>query len=591
MPYDGNGNYIRTHNWVADAANAIDISAPEMDQEDNGFAAALSNAVTRDGQGKMTVDFLPNANNVLNLGSGALQWASLNGTPISQIIPTQQGIGGLLNPRTAAEVTASVTPINFAYPQGDIRRYGAVGNNSTDCTTAIRNAIKVAQAAQGGGGSGVVYIPPGRFVVSGTLSVTLGFVTIYGEDQGVSVIQCNTSGIGDVLLINNPGNEIFGVNIRRVFVACQAGLASPPNGIHLKDASECIVEDCAAANCNDGVRLNGSNLNFVWSFASAGCVNGVRLTVQGTSKLFNNTINWMQYLDLFNSSNAGILYGGTTANLSVRDSYIEETPHSTLIQPDSGVTQLAIDGIHYDNVTSWNAAGDSFTGTDYLAILPPSGSGSYVHVTNFTIANAVSNQSNSSTFHINLLQNGNTNLTTQYLQIAIIGGEFYGASTAVVHSDATTCTGDIRGNVLALTGYQTGAAIPLRNGAGTVGWGTEESGSFTPTDTSGASLTYTNVLGTYVRKGTVVTATLRVTFPTTANGSAVSIGGLPFAAISTASSVFGGSINFQSASLNMMPLVGANASNVQLFTTAGAGVTNSQMSTFDLRMTVTYQSQ
>lgn len=112
MPYDGNGNYVRVHNWTADAANSLDINATEMDAEDNGFAAALSNAVTRDGQGKMGVDFLPNADNTLNLGNGSMRWATVNGLPISSIV------SGIFYARTPAEITAGVTPAVFTFAPG-----------------------------------------------------------------------------------------------------------------------------------------------------------------------------------------------------------------------------------------------------------------------------------------------------------------------------------------------------------------------------------------------------------------------------------------------------------------------------------------
>jgi len=49
---------------------------------------------------------------------------------------------------TAAEVAASVTPIDLNYPEGDVRRYGAAVDGTTDDTTAINNAILV--AVQGG---------------------------------------------------------------------------------------------------------------------------------------------------------------------------------------------------------------------------------------------------------------------------------------------------------------------------------------------------------------------------------------------------------------------------------------------------------
>jgi hypothetical protein len=51
--------------------------------------------------------------------------------------------------RTAAEVTAGVTPTNFVYPTGDVRRYGATGDGTTDDTAALQNCAAVARAAVG----------------------------------------------------------------------------------------------------------------------------------------------------------------------------------------------------------------------------------------------------------------------------------------------------------------------------------------------------------------------------------------------------------------------------------------------------------
>jgi len=50
---------------------------------------------------------------------------------------------GLALNQTAAEVTAGVTPTNYSYPPGDVRRYGAVGDGVTDDSTAFANAALV----------------------------------------------------------------------------------------------------------------------------------------------------------------------------------------------------------------------------------------------------------------------------------------------------------------------------------------------------------------------------------------------------------------------------------------------------------------
>ena len=45
--------------------------------------------------------------------------------------------------QTAAEQAAGVTPVDYSYEPGDVRRYGAVGDGVTDCTTSIQSAINV----------------------------------------------------------------------------------------------------------------------------------------------------------------------------------------------------------------------------------------------------------------------------------------------------------------------------------------------------------------------------------------------------------------------------------------------------------------
>lgn len=93
MAYDGNGNFVRLYSWQSDKANGIDITASRVDGEDSGFAAGLTLCVTRDGQGKMAANFLPNGNALYDLGSASYLWTNLY-TKYLQATSTQvQGWG------------------------------------------------------------------------------------------------------------------------------------------------------------------------------------------------------------------------------------------------------------------------------------------------------------------------------------------------------------------------------------------------------------------------------------------------------------------------------------------------------------------
>lgn len=70
---------------------------------------------------------------------------------------TQADIGFSLYPRTDAERTADITPSNYAYPSGDVRRYGAALDGTTDDSAAFNRASAVFALDDGPD----LYIPPG----------------------------------------------------------------------------------------------------------------------------------------------------------------------------------------------------------------------------------------------------------------------------------------------------------------------------------------------------------------------------------------------------------------------------------------------
>lgn len=110
------------------------------------------------------------------------------GYPVDNIqgmLATQAQIGSILYPQTVSELAANVTPTNYIYPPGDVRRYGALP--SSDITAALVSAA--AQAQQTGGAA--LYVP-GALGTSSTVTAGISFtspVTIYGDGYFLSAIS------------------------------------------------------------------------------------------------------------------------------------------------------------------------------------------------------------------------------------------------------------------------------------------------------------------------------------------------------------------------------------------------------------------
>lgn len=128
-----------------------------------------------------------------------------------------------------------------------------------------------------------------------------------------------------------------------------------------------------------------------------------------------------------------------------------------------------------------------------------------------------------------------------------------------------------------------GTAITAVTGTGSVPL--YSSGTWTPSDGSGAGLSFTTTDANYVLVGKLCTISASITYPTTANGSSAQINGLPFAGQNVASRCCNGRILGVA---NCNALVSSNATNFQIFTDAVVAVTNATLSTLTLRFTFTY---
>jgi len=72
------GVYSRFHDWEADRVAGLDITDTRMDAEDDGFAAALSMCILKDGTQTITADLPMASHRITNLADGTLDHHAIN---------------------------------------------------------------------------------------------------------------------------------------------------------------------------------------------------------------------------------------------------------------------------------------------------------------------------------------------------------------------------------------------------------------------------------------------------------------------------------------------------------------------------------
>lgn len=166
--------------------------------------------------------------------------------------------------RTDAEIDAGVTPVDFSYPPGDVRRYGAVGDGVTSDTDALQDALN---------SNYVVYIPKGRYK---TGQLTSGIAKrIYGDtgltsvlvaDSGISYILRVTSDlcVVDLLGFEGAGSRTEdGIQIAGSVVTVSGCYFNAFNSCisQNNEVSEYIIDRCSFALSNYGFYNLGKGIN------------------------------------------------------------------------------------------------------------------------------------------------------------------------------------------------------------------------------------------------------------------------------------------------------------------------------------------
>jgi hypothetical protein len=161
----------------------------------------------------------------------------------------------------------------------------------------------------------------------------------------------------------------------------------------------------------------------------------------------------------------------------------------------------------------------------------------------------------------------------------------YSASGAT----GTTTTNLVFSTSPTLTTPTLGAALAtsIKFGSGAV-LSSYEEGTWTPTDLSGAGLSFTTALGRYTKVGNQVTAWAWIQYPVTASAADNTIGGLPFT-IANQTAIRGGfALGFSQTASVGGGILSPNTAYFVLVTSAGVNVTNATLSTLIVSFAVIY---
>jgi len=147
-----------------------------------------------------------------NATTGAPEYAAqLSGSTLSSSL-----IGTTLDSlkRTAAEISAGVTPVNYAYPPGDVRRYGAIGDGISDDTAAIQAALNCQRE---------IYLPAGTYKVTSSLQFKGDGQVLYGDGRYGQTIVNWGGGTNDVVIENNGTTLRNNITIRDFRIELNGG--------------------------------------------------------------------------------------------------------------------------------------------------------------------------------------------------------------------------------------------------------------------------------------------------------------------------------------------------------------------------------
>lgn len=161
----------------------------------------------------------------------------------------------------------------------DVTDYGAVGDGTTDCTTAFQQAISAAQLASGG----IVFVPSGTYVISDQLFLGTG-ISVLGQGSEASIIKqitttkdclaaIDAASIGlHGILLQGPGSGTgVGINFSWVNAGNVPFLNFTDVKVHSFGADNIYIETPIVSSFQNVVSQGSGGWGFNWYHAGTSC--------------------------------------------------------------------------------------------------------------------------------------------------------------------------------------------------------------------------------------------------------------------------------------------------------------------------------
>jgi hypothetical protein len=534
------------------------------------LATGLTTALTKDGQTTPTANIPMGSFKITGLGAGT------SATDAAQYGQLQAGATTIATVTGTDTLTGSVTPALAAYATGNLFSFVAASTN-TGAATINLNSL-------------------------GAKNIT---------KQGTTALIAGDIASGRVHLIEYDGtrfqllNPASSTGTGASVFATSPTLVTPTLGVATATSLQGIIGNVtpAAGTFTTVTGSNDASINGLTVGRGAGAV--ATNTAVGASALqanssgLNGTVLGYQagYTNTTGNSLTAIGYQAGYSNLSGSGNLA--IGQQALYYNSVGTSNVAVGQTALQNTTASNN-----TAVGYQA--------GYTNTTNG--ANA---------FFGGLSGYNSTGVTNTYIgygagysmtsggKNAIIGGyngnqgglDIRTASNYIVLSDGDgnplISTNSTRSVALNGAVPQTGTGItfPATQSASTDANTLDdyEEGTWTPTDGSGAGLSFTSVYGSYTKIGRTVVATFRLTYPSTSSTAAGAISGLPFVTggqSGVGATAGGGFINYQQTNTAAIYLTldASGGTKASWYTTGGATILNVTFTGALMAATIVYQT-